>query len=64
MTDIDLKRATVADLYPGPGWKAKVGRMTDNQVVAIYLREKAKQPTPYDDKPKPKEESNDDTIPF
>jgi hypothetical protein len=36
------KRAFVADLYPGPGWKTKVAKMPDEQVTAIFLREQAK----------------------
>lgn len=58
MSDIKQKRAWVADLYSGSGWKAKVKRMPDDQIVAIYLRERQKPPKP---KPKPKE-SSDDTL--
>ncbi len=24
--------------YPGPNWKKKVDRMSDNQVIAVYSR--------------------------
>lgn len=58
VTEVD-KRAFVAALYPGPGWKKKVAQMSDSQVTAIYLREQAKPPK--DDKPTKGE--NDD-IPF
>jgi len=39
MTDINQKRDFVSNLYPGPKWKAKVRKMSDAQVVAIYLKE-------------------------
>jgi hypothetical protein len=64
MTEVD-KRAYVAALYPGPGWKTKVRKMSDAQVTAIYLRESSKPPKPKsepkNDKPK---ESGEDDIPF
>lgn len=56
--DIHRKRAFVSDLYSGPGWKSKVKKMSDKQVVAIYLKEQAKADTP-----KPKKEGGDE-IPF
>lgn len=37
MNDINNKRTVLRDLY-GPGWKAKVDKMTDSQVIAIYLK--------------------------
>lgn len=46
-------------MYSGKGWKNKVKNMSDIQVTAIYLKEKAKA-----DKPKPKEKKNEDDIPF
>ena len=61
MTDIMTKRAFVAGLYPGPGWKAKVAKMPEPQVIAIYLREHDKAPKK-NDTPDTKE-GNDD-IPF
>lgn len=36
------KREFVANLYPGPSWKKRVSKMSDAQVVAIYLKEKEK----------------------
>lgn len=56
--DITVKRAFVADLYSGPGWKKQVQQMPDAQVIAIYLREHER---PRQDKPK---ESGDDDIPL
>jgi hypothetical protein len=38
MSDIALKRAYVSDMYPGKNWKHKVDRMSDEQVIAIYLK--------------------------
>lgn len=40
--DLAAKREFVASLYPGPRWKRKVSRMPDNQVLAIFFREKKK----------------------
>jgi hypothetical protein len=60
MSDIEVKRAYVADLYPGPGWKKKVQRMPDAQVIAIYLREHDK---PKQAKPK-ESKANGGDIPF
>jgi hypothetical protein len=57
--DITIKRAFVAGLYPSQGWKEKVKKMPDRQVIAIYLREQGKPPK--NDKPK---ERGDDDIPF
>lgn len=62
MTDMERKRAFVGGLYPGRGWKKKVARMPDQQVVAIFLREQDKAHETQHD---PKEASNDgDNIPF
>lgn len=60
MTDMDRKRAFVSGLYPAEGWKKKVAKMPDKQVVAIYLREQAKA---NETKPK-KEDDGQDTFPF
>lgn len=59
MSDIQIKRAFVYDLYPGKGWHRKVNKMSDAQVAAIYLR---KQQEANDNS----EEKNDDgsDIPF
>lgn len=59
MSDVESKRAFIAELYSGPGWKRRVKNMTDNQVIAIYFREVDK---PHD--PKSKQESTDDPPPF
>lgn len=56
--DIHRKRAYVSDLYPAPGWKRKVKKMSDAQVIAIYFKKKAEEDTP-----KPKKEGEDE-IPF
>ena len=35
---VDAMRDIVRTAYPGDKWKAKVGNMSDNQVMAIYFR--------------------------
>lgn len=61
MSEIEMKRTFVADLYPGPRWKEKVRKMPDSQVIAIYLREQGKPPK----NAKPKESGGGtDDIPF
>jgi hypothetical protein len=66
MSDIDQKRDYVEGLYTGPGWKVKVRKMSDAQVVAIYLRETNKAKDRAANKPKPEKpkESGSDDIPF
>jgi hypothetical protein len=49
----EKEREWVAALYPAPKWKTRVKRMSDDQIIAIYLRAKSAQP-----KPKPSKESN------
>lgn len=61
MTDIEMKRAFVEDLYNGPSWKRRVKKMSDGQIVAIYIREQEKKGEPKKHK---KEESTDDPPPF
>lgn len=56
--DINRTRNFVASLYPGPGWRRKVSKMSDSQVLAIYIKEKSK------DRKKPEKEKKDDDIPF
>lgn len=56
---MDRKRAFVSDMYDARGWKKKVVRMSDAQVIAIFLREQQKA-----DETKLKEDSNDGDIPF
>lgn len=63
MSDIERKRSYVASLYPGPKWKNRVLKMPDSQVVAIYMREKAKEGE-VKAKVKKEKESSDDGIPF
>jgi hypothetical protein len=60
VTDIEMKRAFVADLYNGPSWKRRVRGMSDGQVIAIYFREQEKKGEPK----KHKKESTDDPPPF
>jgi hypothetical protein len=60
MTEID-KRAFVAGLYPSDRWKTKVAKMSEAQVVAIYLRNQDKPPK--NSKPKESRSGGDD-IPF
>lgn len=64
MTDIEQKRAFVGEMYPGAGWKAKVRKMSDEMVFAIYMREQHKLNNHPAKADKPKEESDDDEIPF
>jgi|GraSoiStandDraft_4_1057263.scaffolds.fasta_scaffold63641_2 hypothetical protein len=59
MASINEKRQFVSSMYPGKGWKNKVKNMSDIQVTAIYLKEKAK-----GEPQKPKEINNHDDIPF
>ena len=61
MTDIEQKRAYVAELYSSPRWKRRVAKMSDAQVIAIYMRE---QDTDHHKSDKPKQESDDDELPF
>lgn len=35
------EREAVKGAYRGPGWAAKVNRMDDAQVIAVYLRLKS-----------------------
>lgn len=62
MIEIEKKRSFVSDLYPGTRWRRRVRRMSDDQVIAIYLRETTKEASKPPDKPKEKEK--DDDIPF
>lgn len=54
MTETEQKRAYLASLYPGPKWKRRVEKMSDGQVIAIYLTEKRRE-----EKPNEKEKSDD-----
>lgn len=53
----DQRRNYVAGLYPGPRWVARVGKMSDAQVFAIY---QAKQQVDEEKKEKVKQ----DELPF
>lgn len=65
MSDIERKRAFVGEMYPGPGWKKKVRKMSDAQIFAIYMREQHKLNNhPVKDEPETPEESTSDEIPF
>ena len=61
--DIHRKRDFVLSLYSGPRWRAKVQRMPDSQVIAIYMREHNKAATP-PPKPTDNKESEDNGLPF
>lgn len=61
MTDMDIKRAFVSDLYSGPAWKRRVANMSDANVIAIYIREQNKKGEP---RQHPNKESTDDPPPF
>lgn len=58
----EIERQWVSAMYPGPGWKARVKKMSDVQVIAIFLKEHSK---PQKDAPeRESKESNGDDIPF
>lgn len=59
MSGMVHKRDFVSAMYDARGWRKKVAKMTDEQVVAIFLREQKKA-----DEAKSKEDSNDGDIPF
>lgn len=58
MSDINKKRAFVYDMYPHKGWHKRVEKMSDAQILAIFLREQNKA------KEESSEEKSDDGIPF
>jgi hypothetical protein len=67
VTDMERKRAFVAEMYPSAGWKKKVSKMPDGQIFAIYMREQHKLENHHDHHPpaEPEEESDSDgEIPF
>lgn len=37
MDDIQKKRIAIRDLY-GPAWAKRVDKMSDSQVIALYLK--------------------------
>lgn len=59
MNDIEQKREYVIGLYPGPKWRKRVNKMSDQQVTAIYLRKKQGEATL-----KKEEKSNGEPLPF
>jgi hypothetical protein len=38
MSDIELKRTIVQNLYEGEAWRQRVKTMSDSQIVAIYMK--------------------------
>jgi hypothetical protein len=58
MADVNHERTWVGELYPGKGWKRKVSKMSDAQVLAIYLREMRKA----NEAKKPKEDKPNDPF--
>lgn len=53
MSDINTKRAFVYNMYSASGWHKKVDKMSDAQVIAIFLRNqnKAKENTETEENP-------------
>lgn len=62
MANIEQMRQEVSALYNGARWRRRVRRMADDQVIAIFFRErkKAEEKT----KDKKEKEKRDDDIPF
>ena len=52
--DVEQMRDFIADLYPYDKWKDKVARMPEDQVMAIYFRNKDKKPVEKKRPTKPK----------
>jgi hypothetical protein len=61
MLSIELMRQEVSAMYNGARWRRRVRRMADEQVIAIFLRERKKAE---EDAKEKKEEKPDDDIPF
>jgi hypothetical protein len=53
----ERERRFVGELYPGKGWKERVSKMPDSQVLAIYYQKKKGQKAL-------KKESKPDVEPF
>lgn len=53
-SDISI-RAAVKDMYPNSRWAAKVDKMTDDQVYAIYIKN-LDHPHPLQQKERPPEQ--------
>ena len=41
MDDVSRKREALKAVYPSKRWATKVNNMSDNQVIAVYLRFKS-----------------------
>lgn len=54
--NVEHERAWIGKLYSGSGWKKKVAKMPDAQVLAIYLREKRKATADKKPQPNPRQE--------
>lgn len=61
MKKMSKERKWVSAMYDNPTWRERVAGMQEDQVVAIYLKERGKprKPAP---KPKPKESNDDLTL--
>ena len=49
--DVKNMRDYILKMYPGPNWIAKVAKMNDDQVMAVYFSMKKKGQKPISDKP-------------
>jgi hypothetical protein len=56
----DQLRAYVSDLYPSRRWRARVKKMNQNQLFAIYAKTQKK----LEEEKKEPEEDKQDEIPF
>ena len=56
-SDIEKKKQYLLELYPNENWRRQVERMSESQIIAIYLDKKAKE-----QKPKPKKEREDERL--
>jgi hypothetical protein len=57
-----MVRAAVKDLYPNPTWAAKVDKMQDDQVLAIYYHDLQKTPESEQDKGHNEKPPEQDTL--
>lgn len=57
----EREREYVAGLYPSARWRQKVARMSDAQVIAIFLKAQSK---PQHTQPDPDEDPEEPNIPF
>lgn len=56
------ERIYVGALYPGRKWKKTVAKMSDAQVLAIYMREKRKPTKPKAKKRNPNADNSNDAF--